>query len=42
MAMHARAANIQFQPGKINKVSLILKDSIVPVMKGQKQDQVKR
>jgi hypothetical protein len=40
--MHARAANIQFQPGKIDEASRKVKDSIVPVMKGQKQDQVKR
>jgi heme-degrading monooxygenase HmoA len=34
--MYARAVNIQFQPGKVDEASLIVKDSIVPGMKGQK------
>ena len=34
--MYARAVNIQFQPGKIDEASRIVKDSIVPAMKGQK------
>jgi heme-degrading monooxygenase HmoA len=34
--MHARAVNIQFQFGKIDEASRIVKNSIVPVMKGQK------
>lgn len=40
--MHARAVNIQFHSGKINGASLLVKDSIVPVMKGQKRELVKR
>lgn len=34
--MHARALNIQFQLGKIDEASRIVKDSIVPIMKDQK------
>ena len=34
--MYARAVNIQFQLGKIDEASRIVKDSIVPAMKGQK------
>lgn len=34
--MYARAVNIQFQPGKVDEASRIVKDSIVPAMKGQK------
>ena len=34
--MFARAVNIQFQPGKIDEASGIVKDSIVPAMKGMK------
>jgi len=34
--MYARAVNIQFQPGKIDEASRIVKDSIVPAMEGQK------
>ena len=34
--MQARAVNIQFKLGKIDEASRIVKDSIVPAMKGQK------
>jgi heme-degrading monooxygenase HmoA len=34
--MYARAVNIQFQSGKIQEASSIVKDSIVPVMQKQK------
>ena len=34
--MFARAVNIQFQPGKIDEASGIVKDSIVPAMKDLK------
>ena len=34
--MYARAVNVQFQSGKIDEASRIVKDSIVPAMKGQK------
>jgi len=34
--MYARAVNIQFQSGKVDEASRIVKDAIVPVMKGQK------
>jgi len=34
--MYARAVTIQFQPGKVSEASSIVKDSIVPAMKGQK------
>jgi heme-degrading monooxygenase HmoA len=34
--MHARAVNIQFKLGKIEEASGIVRDSIVPAMKGQK------
>ncbi|MGA2460813.1 MAG: antibiotic biosynthesis monooxygenase [Candidatus Bathyarchaeia archaeon] len=34
--MYARAVNVQFQSGKIQEASRIVKDSIVPVMQKQK------
>jgi len=34
--MYARAVNVPFQPGKINEAIHIVKDSIVPAMKGLK------
>ena len=34
--MYARAVTIQFQLGKVSEASSIVKDSIVPAMKGQK------
>jgi heme-degrading monooxygenase HmoA len=34
--MYARAVNVQFQSGKIEEASRIVKDSIVPVMQKQK------
>jgi len=34
--MQARVVNIQFQSGKIEEATRIVKDSIVPVMKRQK------
>ena len=34
--MYARAVNVQFQSGKIQEASRIVKDSIVPVMQRQK------
>jgi len=34
--MYARAVNVPFQPGKIDEAIRIVKDTIVPAMKGQK------
>ena len=34
--MYARAVNIQFQSGKVDEASRIVKDTIVPTMKRQK------
>jgi len=34
--MYTRVVNIQFQSGKIDEASRIVRDFIVPVMKGQK------
>lgn len=34
--MYARAVNVQFQSGKIQEASRIVKDSIVPAMQKQK------
>ena len=34
--MHARAVNVQFQAGKVDEASRIVKDAIVPVLKQQK------
>ncbi|MBM4307155.1 MAG: hypothetical protein FJ123_10500 [Deltaproteobacteria bacterium] len=34
--MYARAVNVPFQSGKIDEAIRIVKDSIVPAMKGQK------
>jgi heme-degrading monooxygenase HmoA len=34
--MYARAVNIQFQAGKLDEASRIVKDAIVPVLKEQK------
>ena len=34
--MYARAVNVQFQAGKVDEASRIVKDDIVPVLKEQK------
>jgi hypothetical protein len=34
--MFARAVNIQFQSGKVDEASQIVRDSIVPILKEQK------
>jgi heme-degrading monooxygenase HmoA len=34
--MYARAVNVQFQAGKVDEASGIVKDAIVPVLKEQK------
>ncbi|MGM0403918.1 MAG: antibiotic biosynthesis monooxygenase family protein [Thermodesulfobacteriota bacterium] len=34
--MYARAVNVQFQPGKMDEATRIVKDTIVPVLHGQK------
>jgi heme-degrading monooxygenase HmoA len=34
--MHARAVNIQFQPGRIAEANRIVEDAILPVLKEQK------